>query len=292
MRKIATTMGLALILILFAACSDQEKPDPEIIATTEYGEITKEQFYNELKERFGEDVLKEMITRQILENKMDVNSKDEFAELDKEIEDMRDQLGNQFDELVKQQGFKTSEDYRYVLYLSKLEYNFATSDIEVTEDDVREYYERLQEEIHARHILVKEKETAEEIIERYNNGEEFAALAEEYGTDGTAKNGGTLGYFTAGKMVKPFEDAVYALEVGEISEPVQTDFGWHVIFVEDRRENETDIGEFDEVKDYLRDQLLSRQINYESVNNQMQSIIDEANIEIKIDEYKDLFKKE
>lgn len=285
-------MGLALILILFAACSDQEKPDPEIIATTEYGEITKEQFYNELKERFGEDVLKEMITRQILENKMDVNSKDEFAELDKEIEDMRDQLGNQFDELVKQQGFKTSEDYRYVLYLSKLEYNFATSDIEVTEDDVREYYERLQEEIHARHILVKEKETAEEIIERYNNGEEFAALAEEYGTDGTAKNGGTLGYFTAGKMVKPFEDAVYALEVGEISEPVQTDFGWHVIFVEDRRENETDIGEFDEVKDYLRDQLLSRQINYESVNNQMQSMIDEANIEIKIDEYKDLFKKE
>lgn len=292
MRKIATTMGLALILILFAACSDQEKPDPEIIATTEYGEITKEQFYNELKERFGEDVLKEMITRQILENKMDVNSKDEFAELDKEIEDMRDQLGNQFDELIKQQGFKTTEDYRYVLYLSKLEYNFATSDIEVTEDDVREYYERLQEEIHARHILVKEKETAEEIIERYNNGEEFAALAEEYGTDGTAKNGGTLGYFTAGKMVKPFEDAVYALEVGEISEPVQTDFGWHVIFVEDRRENETDIGEFDEVKDYLRDQLLSRQINYESVNNQMQSIIDEANIEIKIDEYKDLFKKE
>lgn len=285
-------MGLALILILFAACSDQEKPDPEIIATTEYGEITKEQFYNELKERFGEDVLKEMITRQILENKMDVNSKDEFAELDKEIEDMRDQLGNQFDELIKQQGFKTTEDYRYVLYLSKLEYNFATSDIEVTEDDVREYYERLQEEIHARHILVKEKETAEEIIERYNNGEEFAALAEEYGTDGTAKNGGTLGYFTAGKMVKPFEDAVYALEVGEISEPVQTDFGWHVIFVEDRRENETDIGEFDEVKDYLRDQLLSRQINYESVNNQMQSIIDEANIEIKIDEYKDLFKKE
>lgn len=292
MRKIATTMGLALILILFAACSDQEKPDPEIIATTEYGEITKEQFYNELKERFGEDVLKEMITRQILENKMDVNSKDEFAELDKEIEDMRDQLGNQFDELIKQQGFKTTEDYRYVLYLSKLEYNFATSDIEVTEDDVREYYERLQEEIHARHILVKEKETAEEIIERYNNGEEFAALAEEYGTDGTAKNGGTLGYFTAGKMVKPFEDAVYALEVGEISEPVQTDFGWHVIFVEDRRENETEIGEFDEVKDYLRDQLLSRQINYESVNNQMQSIIDEANIEIKIDEYKDLFKKE
>lgn len=292
MRKIATTMGLALILILFAACSDQEKPDPEIIATTEYGEITKEQFYNELKERFGEDVLKEMITRQILENKMDVNSKDEFAELDKEIEDMRDQLGNQFDELIKQQGFKTTEDYRYVLYLSKLEYNFATSDIEVTEDDIREYYERLQEEIHARHILVKEKETAEEIIERYNNGEEFAALAEEYGTDGTAKNGGTLGYFTAGKMVKPFEDAVYALEVGEISEPVQTDFGWHVIFVEDRRENETDIGEFDEVKDYLRDQLLSRQINYESVNNQMQSIIDEANIEIKIDEYKDLFKKE
>lgn len=292
MRKIATTMGLALILILFAACSDQEKPDPEIIATTEYGEITKEQFYNELKERFGEDVLKEMITRQILENKMDVNSKDEFAELDKEIEDMRDQLGNQFDELVKQQGFKTSEDYRYVLYLSKLEYNFATSDIEVTEDDIREYYERLQEEIHARHILVKEKETAEEIIERYNNGEEFAVLAEEYGTDGTAKNGGTLGYFTAGKMVKPFEDAVYALEVGEISEPVQTDFGWHVIFVEDRRENETDIGEFDEVKDYLRDQLLSRQINYESVNNQMQSMIDEANIEIKIDEYKDLFKKE
>ncbi|MGM8214746.1 peptidylprolyl isomerase [Bacillaceae bacterium W0354] len=290
MKKLSTIVGLVLIMVLFSACNnDETNKDPEIVAETSVGEITKDEFYEELKERYGKEVLREMVSRQVLEKELDVDSKELQSELDDEIADMKSQLGQQYGQLIKQQGFKNEEDYRFTLYLSKLEYEIATSGIEVTDEEVQEQYDRLQEEIQARHILVKEKETAEEVLEKYKNGEDFAKLAEEYGTDGTATRGGNLGYFTAGQMIKPFEDAAYALEVGEVSEPVQTKHGWHIILVEDRRESENQLGEFDEVKDYIRDQLLSRKIDQEETSSRLQSILDKANIDIKIEEFKDLF---
>lgn len=110
-----------------------------------------------------------------------------------------------------------------------------------------------KEEVRARHILVKTKAEAEEIIKELKNGADFAKLAKEKSIGPSGKNGGDLDYFTRGQMVKPFEDAAFSLKKGEVSpEPVHTPFGWHVIKVEDRR---TSKPTFDEEKEKLREQM-------------------------------------
>lgn len=94
-----------------------------------------------------------------------------------------------------------------------------------------------QEEVRARHILVASKEDAETIIKELDSGTDFAALAREKSTGPSGPNGGDLGYFAKGRMVPEFEQAAFALDTGgHSSEPVQSQFGWHVIKVEDRRD--------------------------------------------------------
>ena len=91
-------------------------------------------------------------------------------------------------------------------------------------------------EVHARHILVDSKEAAEAAIGRLEGGEDFADLAKELSTGPSGPNGGDLGYFPRGSMVPEFENASFQLEKGgHTAAPVQTQFGWHVIKVEDRR---------------------------------------------------------
>jgi len=80
------------------------------------------------------------------------------------------------------------------------------------------------------HILVQKQSEAIAILERIKNGEKFGKLAKELSIDtGSAKKDGSLGYFTKGMMVKPFEEAAFKLQIGEISEPVKSEFGYHII---------------------------------------------------------------
>jgi peptidyl-prolyl cis-trans isomerase C len=93
-----------------------------------------------------------------------------------------------------------------------------------------------EEEVHARHILLESEEEAREVIAQLDEGADFAALAEEHSTGPSAAQGGDLGYFTGQQMVPNFAEAAFALEPGSYTkDPVQTEFGWHVILVEDKR---------------------------------------------------------
>lgn len=94
------------------------------------------------------------------------------------------------------------------------------------------------EERRAAHILVDSKEKAEEIKAKIDAGADFAAMAKEHGTDATAQNGGELGWFTHADLVPAFADAVFAMEPGTVSGPVETDFGWHLIKLEEVRTRE------------------------------------------------------
>ncbi|ARE40664.1 Peptidyl-prolyl cis-trans isomerase PpiC [Rhodovulum sp. P5] len=111
----------------------------------------------------------------------------------------------------------------------------------VTEDAVREAYEATystdhpDKEFNASHILVETREEAEAIIGELESGANFVKLAREKSIGPSGPNGGDLGWFTEGMMVKPFEDAVLKMKPGEVSEPVETQFGWHVIKLNDTR---------------------------------------------------------
>ena len=116
----------------------------------------------------------------------------------------------------------------------------------VTENDIRAYFDTYVvpelakqneniEEVQARHILVATQGEAETVIKRLEKGEGFAALAGELSLGPSASRGGDLGYFLAEEMVQAFSDAAFALQPGELSAPVETEYGWHVIRLEDRR---------------------------------------------------------
>jgi len=108
-----------------------------------------------------------------------------------------------------------------------------------TESELRQEYNRTKEEIHAAHILVETKQEAEDIYNQLKAGADFEELAREKSIDPSAKtNGGDLGFFTWGKMVPEFQQAAFALKEGEISQPVQSSYGWHIIKLLERREKE------------------------------------------------------
>lgn len=132
----------------------------------------------------------------------------------------------------------------------------------ITEEEVRARYDQQiaatppVNEVKARHILVKTKEEAEAIIKRLDAGESFEAIAKEVSTDpGSGANGGDLGWFGPGQMVPEFEQAAFALEVGAYSkEPVQSQFGFHIIKVEDKRQQQPPA--FEQVKEQFRSMIL------------------------------------
>ncbi len=115
-------------------------------------------------------------------------------------------------------------------------------------------------EYKARHILVASKEEGQQIIKKLKGGAKFEDLAKSQSTDsGSKNNGGDLGWFTTSRMVKPFADAVVSLKKGEVTpEPVQTQFGWHVIQLEDTREKTPP--PFDQVKQQLTNQLIRKKL--------------------------------
>lgn len=131
----------------------------------------------------------------------------------------------------------------------------------ITDADVRARYDKEmaamppQNEVRARHILVKTKEEAEAIIKQLDGGASFEDVAKAKSTDGSAAQGGDLGYFSAGQMVPEFKKAAMALDVGKYTkEPVQTQFGFHVIKLEDKRVQQPPA--FDQVKDQVKSILI------------------------------------
>lgn len=114
-----------------------------------------------------------------------------------------------------------------------------------------------EDEVDARHILVTSEITAKEVYDKVGKGEDFAKLAADYSQDpGSKADGGKLGYFTKGQMVKEFEDAAFALKKGEVSKPVQSKFGWHIIKIEDRRTKP--LPAYEDVKDQIVNSMVQQ----------------------------------
>ncbi|WP_274423046.1 peptidylprolyl isomerase [Chelativorans sp. YIM 93263] len=150
----------------------------------------------------------------------------------------------------------------------------------ISDEEIRERYEAevanltMPEEVRARHILVETEEEANEIIQQLDEGGDFASLAEEHSQDGSAAEGGDLGYFAEGQMVPAFEEVAFSLEPGTYTEePVESQFGWHVIKVEDKRTQEPPA--LEQVRDQIRSLLVS-----EKYVEMLSSLRESAELEI------------
>ena len=156
--------------------------------------------------------------------------------------------------------------------------------------DAQSYYDEnsdqfdVADQVDAKHILVDDKETAEDIIKQLDDGADFSELAKEYSTDtATAQQGGELGYFTADQMITEFSDAAFALEPGEYTkEPVKTSYGYHVILCEDKKAAHHQ--SFDEVKDELTEQLTDQEVQTK-YHDAMSALREDATIEYLSDDY-------
>ena len=111
-------------------------------------------------------------------------------------------------------------------------------------------------EVHARHILVETEDEAKAVVAELKKGADFAELAKAKSKDPGSADGGDLGYFTKDQMVPEFSEVAFKLDKGQLSEPVKSQFGWHVIKVEDKRERQPP--EFDKVKDQLENFLVRK----------------------------------
>lgn len=288
MKKLAMACAISASVLLLAACGgDKEGNDPDVVAKTKSGDISKEDFYEALKERHGEEVLYDLITTEVLSGNFEISDE----EVDAEIEHFKEQLGDQFELWMMQEGFSDEEDLRELIKISMLQEEAVTSDVEITDEEIEEYYNDIKVEKEARHILVEDAETAEDLKKKLDDGADFAELAKKHSTDSSAEEGGDIGYFSRdSNLVPEFLDTAYSLEVDEISEPVESQFGFHIIQVTDNREKE-DFASFDDMKKEISRTLKSEKIDQVEAQEKIQQILDDAEIDIKIEEFKDLFEQ-
>lgn len=281
MKKWLVPVALTAGLIGLTACSSNG--DSEAVAETKAGNITQDEFYKALKDESGEQVLQQLVYEKVLSEKYKVTDE----EVDERVQAVKDQLGDQFEAALVSYGYKNEADLRNKFKIAMLQEKAAISDIEVTEEEMKEYYDSYQPNITARHILVADEATAKEVKKKLEEGADFAELAKEYSTDTvSAEKGGDLGSFGKGQMVAEFEKAAFALEVGQISDPVQTKNGWHIIEVTKKEEKPS----YKDMKEDIEYELKVSKLDQATMEKAMQKEIKDADVKIDDKDLKDLFK--
>lgn len=286
MKKTFLAFTLAASVAALSACSGGG--DDEKIMTSKAGDVTKAEFYQEMKDSVGEQAIQMMVLEKVLEDKYKVDDK----KVDEEFNKNKEQLGDNFEAFLAQQG-QTPDSFKKMIRLQMLQEAALTDGVEVTDEELEKRIEENKTEINARHILVEDEETAKEVKEKLDKGEDFAKVAKEYSTDpGSKEEGGDLDWFGYGVMVPEFWEAAYELEPGTISEPVQSDHGFHIIEVKEKRQKE-DEKMTDEKKEELRHELLMEKADDSQLLAKVSKLVKEADVKIKDSDLKsalDLFK--
>ncbi|WP_233435290.1 peptidylprolyl isomerase [Cytobacillus kochii] len=240
-------------------------------AATVNGEnISKDDLNEALMSQYGTSVLDTLISDQIVLQEMDKEkvtvTEEEVAE---EMDAYMEQYGGEeaFKEVLDENGVSyDSIEHNIEIYLGSKK--LITPGIEITDDEMETYFEENKEsfsqaeEIEASHILVEDEDTAKEVKQKLDDGDDFSELAASYSTDDSNKdNGGELGYFGEGEMVEAFEEVAFAMEVDEVSDPVKTDYGYHIIKVTDHKEAKE--ANFEDAKEEIKEMLIESKLSTE-----------------------------
>lgn len=267
---------ITCVALTLSACGSSEN-----VATSKVGNVTEKELSKELRQTYGKSTLSQMMLNKALLDKYKVS--DEEAK--KQVEAAKEQMGDKFKVALEQVGLKNEDELKERMKPEiALEKAIRAT---VTDKDVKDNH---KPEMKVSHILVKDEKTAKEVKEKINNGEDFTALAKQYSEDtGSKEQGGEIAGFAPGQTVKEFEEAAYKLDAGQVSEPIKTSYGYHIIKVTDKKE----LKPFDEVKDTIRKDLEQQRLQDATGKWKQQVINDllkEADIKVTDKEFKDTFK--
>ena len=274
MKKMIISLTVAAGVMGLGACSNDNADSSEVIVESKAGNITKEELYQSMKEKYGEQALQELLYQKVLAENYEVTDK----EVEEKVAELKEELGENFELVLQQNQLKDEEELKEVLKDQLLMEKAALKDVKVSEEEVKKRYEEYKPEIKASHILVEDEKTAQEVKKKLDEGAKFEDLAKEYSQDpGSAAQGGDLGFFGPGKMVPEFEEAAYALEVNKISEPVKSQHGFHIIKVTEKKEKES----YEQMKDELEYELKLAQLDSNKIQEVLKRELDAANVKIK-----------
>lgn len=245
---------------------------------------TEEEFVQRSIPLIGKDVLEYMIIEILIEQKAkEQNITVKPEEIDKEIDELKPTAEN-----LSKMGM-TIEELRQQVERQILMEKIVSKAVIVTEKEIRDHFERYKtnfakpEEIKASHILLRTEVEAKAILSQLKAGADFAELARTESIDpNTKEKGGDLGFFSRGRMIPAFEEAAFALEVGEFSEVVETPYGYHIIKVYEKKPAQEPNLEL--VREEIRE-TLTEQKTWTTSSNLLQNLREEAkNIEIRLPE--------
>jgi len=274
----------SLIFITSSILADQEIPTteanpkttetvipPETILAS-FGEqtITLGQF-NQLWEQIPENYKSQLTKSNVLDQMIS----------EKLLIQEAKNIGLEKDKDVLEQIKKISEQILVQAFLQKE----ILDKIQVNDGEVEEYYKKNQdkftekEQVHLFNILVETEEKAQEILTELKTGKDFSEIAKENSIGPSASQGGDLGYLSKGTIIPEIEDIVFALEVGELSQVVKTNFGFHVLKITDKKPER--VKTLEEVKEDIRQTLLSDK-QKEAFDNLIEEL--KSKVEIQINE--------
>lgn len=258
---------VALIVVSIKAFSGGGGLSGEV-ASVNGVKINKADLYDTLvKGGNGESAVEGLITYELVNQeaqKKGVTVTD--ADLNRELDVIKKSMGSEeaFQQALEQYKMTEADLHPDLLEQAQLR-KLLSDQIKITDEDIKSYYDEnkasfsTEEQVRASHILVATKEEADAIEKQLKEGGDFAAIAKEKSLDtGSAANGGDLNFFSKGSMVQEFEEAAFSLKVGDVSEPVKSDYGYHIIKVTDRKEASSPT--LEEKKADITDTLTSQQI--------------------------------
>lgn len=305
MKKFITTASLSAALVLSACANDDENKDEakeekddikyeDTLATSDAGDVTVDDILNSIGSEEVASQTFELTLNKIIEDKYkDEVDIDQLKEdIDKEIEEYGGE--EQFSQVLAQsQPGLTVEGYKQSKNANVLHNKFFADKLEISDDDA------LKDSYNAQHILVKveeededkendkdaksdkeAKKEAEDILKEVKDGGDFDEIAKEKSDDtGSSMNGGKLGLVTKGQMVPEFEEALFELEPGEISDVVKSDFGYHIIKRLDTNKEDMSENEIADAKSQIINQKIQEDPN--KIMDFYKELLDEYNVKFK-----------
>ncbi|MFC5649062.1 peptidylprolyl isomerase [Paenibacillus solisilvae] len=264
------SMGLAILLVIALIKPPFGGSSSETVATVNGVAISKDKLFDSMAELGGAQTLDNLIQDELITQEADkAGIKVTDADVDKEIESVKGRFPSEAEfEAALQQAGMTLEDLKKQTPMQLRIRKILEPQVvdKVTEADMKTYFDENKAsfntplQVRASHILVATEKEANDILKELKAGGDFAAIAKAKSTDtGSKESGGDLGFFGAGAMDPAFEKAAFALKKDELSAPVKSTYGYHIIKVTDRKEAKT--ATYDEEKSKIKDLLISQKVS-------------------------------